>query len=243
MNKTPQRRLFPKPLPGSVSVIVPNHGRDLSLLKHSLPADVEFLEIDLGMERSKQRNIGITQAKGEILLILDSDQSIHPGLINELRDLFKLNYSAIYIPEIIVAKSFFGRIRAFERTFYNGTAVDVPRAVLAKACPFFDERLHGPEDSDWGNRIRGVRAVSRHPLYHHDDIGFIEYCRKKAYYTKSMRRYANKWPDDPVLKFKYRCWTVFTENGKWKNLIRHPVLTLGIIFVLIVRGIIYAKNR
>lgn len=225
-----------------VSVIVPNHGRDLSILKASLPLNVEFIEVNLGLERSEQRNIGIKQAHGTYYLILDSDQSISPGLIEECCKLVSMGYSCVYIPEIIIAKSFFGRIRAFERTFYTGTCIDVPRFVHFYACPTFDTMLHGPEDSDWGHRIMGVRGISKNVLYHHDDIGFREYCKKKAYYSKSLKRYREKWPEDKCFNLKYRCWTVFTEKGKWKRLIRHPVLSLGILFILIVRGIIYVRN-
>ena len=68
-----------------VSVIVPNHGRDISSIKKvvdNMP-DVEFLEVDLGFERSYQRNIGIAQAKGEYIFILDSDQLPTETLILE----------------------------------------------------------------------------------------------------------------------------------------------------------------
>jgi glycosyltransferase involved in cell wall biosynthesis len=224
------------------SVIVANHGRDTSKLVSSLPAGVEYLEINQGLERSAQRNIGIDNARGKYLLILDSDQNISPGLIRECETLMWAGFSCVYIPEIIVAKSFFGKIRKFEREFYTGTAIDVPRFVDKRYCPKFNLELSGPEDADWGNRIRGCRAISTSPLYHHDDVSFIEYMRKKIYYTKSMRKYAELWPDDKCLNLKYRCWDVFVEDGKWRKLIAHPILTLGIIFLLIVRGIIYAKR-
>lgn len=227
-----------------VSVIVPNHNRDISVLKASLPKDgVELIEINRGLERSMQRNMGILEAHGEAFLILDSDQSVSPELIKECVSLVKQGYSSIYIPEIIVAKSFFGKIRNFERSFMDGTHVDVPRFVLRKACPMFDTSMSGPEDADWGQRIPGLRTISKNPLYHNDDIGFVDYCKKKAYYTKSMRRYISKWPNDPCIDFKYRCWTIFTEKGKWKKLLIHPILTLGVIGLLITRGIIFYVNR
>jgi len=226
-----------------ISVIVPNHNRDISKLKESLPESVELIEVNLGLERSEQRNLGIRKAKGQYLLILDSDQSIEQGLIDECVDLMMQGNYAVYIPEIIVVKSFFGKIRAFERTFYTGTAVDVPRFVDAQFCPEFNTELNGPEDAEWGSRIRGYKAISKHCLYHHDDISFWEYCKKKAYYSKSMKRYAELCPDDKCLNLKYRCWTVFTENGKWKELVKHPILTMGIIFVLAIRGVIYYANR
>ena len=34
-----------------------------------------------------------------------------------------------------------------------------------------------------------------------------------------------------------------TEKGKWKRLLRHPILTLGIMFIILVRGIIYATKK
>ncbi len=198
--------------------------------------------IDVGKERSAQRNIGLKQCKADYILILDSDQSISRNLIEECLYLFSIGYSAIYIPEIIVATSWFGKIRKFEREFYTGTAIDVPRFVK-KNCPKFDESLNGPEDSAWGHELNGIRAISKNVLYHHDDVGVFEYFRKKAYYTKSMNLYAKKYPKDRCLDWRYRCFTVFTERGKWKKLIRHPLLTLGVMAIVFVRGIIYLTRR
>ena len=225
-----------------VSIVCANHGRDLTQLKASLPKGVEFIEVDVGKERSAQRNIGIKKAKGDIIIWLDSDQVLSRGVVEECEFLLKIGYTCVFIPEIIIAKSFFGRIRAFERTFYTGTAVDVPKAVLKRHCPMFDETITGPEDALWGSKIPGMRAVSKKVLYHYDDVGFWNYVAKKSYYTKSMRRYAKLNPNDKCLNFRYRCWTVFTENGKWKEFLKHPILTLGIIFLLIVRGVIYVNR-
>lgn len=230
-----------------VSVIVPTHHKNIHTLEDSIEKsthkDIEIVYVHLGLERSEQRNIGIKHSKGKYLLILDSDQSISPNLIKECVDIMHEGFSAVYIPEKIIAKSFFGKIRAFERTFYDGTAIDVPRFVRRDICPMFDESLTGPEDADWGNRIPGFKTISKNPLYHHDDISLWTYIRKKIYYSKSMRAYAKKWPDDPCINIFYRCFTVFVEKGKWKKLLAHPILSLGILFVLAIRGIIYATSR
>lgn len=225
------------------SVIVANHDRDITLLRRSVPRGVELVEINRGFERSRQRNMGIQECTGDVIIWLDSDQSLSEGLVDECERLFEQGYNSIYIPEIIVANSLFGKVRKFERWFLTGTAVDVPRAFVKHKCPLFDESMSGPEDADFGQRLKGRRAVSTRPLYHHDDIGFIDYCKKKAYYTKSMTRYKEKWPNDPCINFKYRCWTVFTEKGKWKELVKHPFLTIGVALLLGVRGIIYATQR
>ena len=228
----------------SASVIVPNHGRDISALKASVPTWVEFIEVNMGLERSAQRNIGIKKAKGDVLFILDSDQILKPGTIEECLEVISMGYSAVYIPETIVGCRLFTRIRAFERRFLNYTAVDVPRCVLRRICPLFDETMSGPEDSDWANRIPGIfgRCVDG-VMYHFDDIPFCEYIRKKAYYTKSMKRYKEKNPNDRCTNLKYRVWDVYTENGKWKKLLRHPLMAIGIIFILILRGVIYYANK
>ena len=228
-----------------ISVIVPNHGRDITKLYESLPTyeNIELVHINRGLERSAQRNMGIKEANGEFFLFLDSDQSVSPDLINECVDLMKAGYSCVYIPEMIIADGFFADIRKFEREFYTGTRVDVPRFVRRSCCPFFDLELHGPEDSDWSNRIKGERAISKNVLYHHDNIGFFEYLKKKAYYAKSMSKFKKRNPSDPVLTFKYRCWTVFTEKGKWVKLLKHPLLSLCMFFIIFLRGIIYVTRK
>jgi hypothetical protein len=225
------------------TVIVPNHNRDISVLKEQIPEDVELIEVNLGFERSFQRNLGILQASAAYYLFLDSDQTISPKLIDECIELCENGADAVYIPEVIVAKSWFGKLRAWERNFYTGTAVDVPRFIRGSVCPKFSTELNGPEDSDWANRIKGKIVTSKNFLYHHDDIGFFEYCKKKAYYSKSMKRYEERNPGDKCTNLKYRCWTVFTENGKWKELIKRPLSTIGLMLLIITRGIIYYANR
>ena len=237
------------PIKGLVSIVVPTHGyRNLEKLEYSVKSSTyknyELIIVNRNQERSQQRNYGIDLAKGEFLLWLDSDQSISPMLLWECVSLMN-NYKhleGLYIPEVIVADSFFGKIRKFEREFYTGTAIDCVRFVRMSICPRFDLELKGPEDADFDKKVKGPKAVTKYKLFHHDDISPLEYFKKKTYYTKSMRKYAEKWPNDPCLNLKYRCWTVFTEKWKWMKLFRHPILTCGVIFLLIVRGIIYARR-
>ncbi len=229
-----------------ISIIIPNHGRDLTQvlfsIQNSIYKDYEIIIVDKGKERSVQRNIGIDRAKGEYLLFLDSDQSVSERLLSECIELIKY-CNAIYIPEIIMTGGWFGRIRQFERQFYTGTAVDVVRFIRAKNCPRFDEQQHGTEDSDWDRRVSGIRMISYWPILHFDNIGFLDYCKKKAYYAKSMMRFIQCNPNDKLLNFKYRCWTIFIKNKKWKRLIKNPLLTLGIAFILFVRGVIYLCQK
>jgi glycosyltransferase involved in cell wall biosynthesis len=227
-----------------VSVIIPTHrGANLKPLFTSLELSTyrnfETIIVDEGLERSAQRNIGIDRAKGEYFLFLDSDMAVHPRLIEECVEIIKYCYG-IYLPEKIMTKGLFAKIRNFERQFYTGTAVDCVRFVRAYRCPRFDEAMSGPEDSDWDRRILGSKMTATYPVYHFDNINLLGYCKKKAYYSKSMKEFAKKNQGDLVLNLHYRCWKIFTENGKWKKLL-NP-LTLGVIFILAVRGVIYFAN-
>lgn len=235
-----------KPL---VSIIIPKTKKEdisqsLKALKSSSYKNIEIVVVDEGLERSAQRNIGITTAKGEYLLILDADQVVSRYLIEEC--LWKMHYlrylSGIYIPETIPGDTWFNRVRNFERQFYTGTCVDVVRFVRREGCPMFDKSMSGPEDSDWDRRIGGERMVSTACLYHYDNCDLKKYIAKKSYYAKSMKRYHEKHPDDKVLKLTYRCFWVFVEQGKWKKLLRHPILSLGILGIILVRGIIWIRR-
>ena len=230
---------------GLVSIVIPNHGRDLTKVKEAIRASTyqnyEIIVVDAGKERSAQRNIGIDAAKGEYLLFLDSDMLIHPSLLSECVRVWH-NKDALYIPEQIVDKGWFSRVRNWERQFYTSTPVDVVRFVRANRCPRFDESMNGPEDSDWDRRVQGRRGATYIPYLHDEDVTFLSYFKKKAYYAKTMDKFIAKHPNDPLLNWRWRCIGVFVERGKWKRLFNLP-MTISVMFILLLRGVIYLWNK
>jgi len=233
---------------GLVSCIIPVVRNDpfvagcIESIEKSTYKNFEIIVVDEGLERSAQRNIGIDRAKGEFLIFFDSDMRATPEL---LEDCVKkiAGHTAVYIPERIVTEGFFGYLRDWERQFYNGTLVDVVRFIRAECCPKFDESLHGVEDSDWERMIIKKNtpctfATSDYPFHHHDKVTLIKYLRKKAYYAKCLNQYRRKNPDDKLLTFKYRCFDVFVQNGKWKRLLSRPDLAFLVALLLFARGII-----
>ena len=70
---------------------------------------------------------------------------------------------------------------------------------------------------------------------------------KKAYYSKSMAMYQTKWQGNPALRKQfglyYRFLGVFIENGKWKRLLRHPILATVMYLERIMVGFTYLLNR
>lgn len=232
---------------GLVSVVIPIVRNDkhvagcVAAINASTYKNVEIIVVDEGKERSYQRNFGMDKAKGEYLLILDSDMLVTPNVIQDCvtRMMFHVELVGIYIPERIVTPGWFGRLRDWERQFYNGTLVDVVRFVRAKGCPRFDETLHGVEDSDWERQMPGPKATCDFEVHHYDKCGVIKYLKKKAYYAQCLGRYKSKNPNDKLLTFKYRCFDVYVQEGKWKRLLLKPHYALGMFMLLFARGLIF----
>lgn len=229
---------------GMVSCVIPIVRNDphvagcIEAIKNSTYKNVEIIVVDEGRERSYQRNFGIKKAQGEYLIWIDSDMRLHPNLLEDCVKKIE-GHVAVYIPERIVTEGFFGKLRDWERQFYNGTLVDVVRFIRTKDCPLFDETLHGVEDSDWERQIEPKNFVtSDYPFYHHDKVNLIKYLKKKAYYARSLNQYRRKNPDDRLLTFKYRCFDIFVQDGKWKRLLSKPHYAFLVACLLFARGII-----
>jgi glycosyltransferase involved in cell wall biosynthesis len=233
-----------------VSVVIPTTDKELKMaefcretIENSSYGNVEVLIVNEGRERSEQRNLGIKWSKGKYIMYLDSDQFVSNELIKECVYLMEEGYNGVYIPETIVTPGWFGRLRNYERQFYTGTPIDCVRFFKRRGCPRFSTELHGPEDSLHDRQIKEPKAVAKNVVYHEDGITFFDYFKKKAYYSKSMKKYAELSPDDKCLNFWWRCFGVFIENGKWKRFLRHPIKSTGVMIMIFLRGIIYLINR
>lgn len=208
-----------------------------------------------GPERSAQRNLGGEQAAGKYVIYLDADMILSEEVIEEcVKKCEQDNCIALYIPEKIIGEGFWIKVRDFERSFYDGTCIDAIRFIhrdkfLERGG--FDEQLTGPEDWDFDRRIReaGKVGIVKSPLYHNENFfNITEYLRKKSYYSKSFDGYIEKWGrDNRIIKKQlggwYRYFGVFVENGKWKKLLRHPVLTAGMYWLRGLVGIVFLINK
>ncbi|URA09697.1 glycosyltransferase family 2 protein [Thermospira aquatica] len=230
---------------------------------------------DKGPERSAQRNYGMIEvARGDYVMYVDADMLLSPSLIEGcVKTMGKEEgIVALYIPEIILGKNFFSKVRRFERVFYNGTVIDAARFFFRKKFiegGGFDVTLCGVEDWDMDKRIKTFgkvlllsypensytgfvssfvkeRGITRLPkfscVFHNEsEFNLRKYLSKKNYYTKSFHPYIEKWgKDDPDLRkqlgFFYRYIGVFVEKGKWKRIMLHPVLTMGMFFLRVLVG-------
>lgn len=210
---------------------------------------------NFGPERSAQRNFGVKQAATKYIFYLDADMILSEKIIEECVDKCENeDCSALYIPEKIMGKGFWIKVRDFERSFYNATMIDCVRFMQRDKfleINGFDENLTGPEDWDFDRRVRKICKVGiiKAPIYHNErKFNFERYLQKKSYYAKSFDKYIQKWGrNDPIIKkqigFCYRYFRVFIENGKWRKLLSHFVLTLGMYILRCLIGFIYLIRR
>lgn len=208
-----------------------------------------------GSERSSQRNFGAKAANGQYLLYLDADMILSPGVIEEcLKKCERNRINALYIPERIIGEGFWIKVRDFERSFYTGTVVDATRFIrkdLFEKVGGFDESLVGPEDWDFDRRIRkvGRTGIIQSALHHNEGrFNIKSYLNKKNYYVDGIRNYAAKWgPNDSETTKQIGAWYrligVFIDEGKWKKLIRRPLLAIAMYKLRVEVAITYYLNR
>lgn len=209
---------------------------------------------NFGSERSAQRNFGIQQAMGKYILYLDADMALSENAIQEcIEKCEREGRIGLYIPERIIGKGYWIKVRDFERSFYNATCIDAVRFVQKDKfleIGGFDESLTGPEDWDFDRRIKeiGKTDIINSLIYHNEgEFNLKRYIKKKIYYARSFDAYIEKWgKEDPIVKkqlgFWYRYFWVFFNSDKWRRLIRYPLLTMGIYFLRIMVGVEYFKE-
>jgi len=213
----------------------------------------------IGPERSTQKNFAAKKAQGQYLLFLDADMTVSPGLIKTSINAFQRNKKlvAAYLPEKITGQGYFGQVRTFERSFYNGTPIDglrlFTKEIFLKSAGF-DESLHAFEDWDLDKRVKVLGETTlinspRAKIFHHEkDFRLKNYLAKKSYYLKDQKKYFQKWGrGDPDLKKQfspyYRALGVFIERGKWRRLLTRLHLFPGILFLRGLVGLLYLYQR
>jgi len=115
-----------------------------------------------GPERSTQRNFGMLEkSTGQYLMFLDADMILSPNVVEE--SVKKMGSEeglvGVYISEVVLGKSYFSKVRRFERSFYDGTVIDgarfIKKSVFEKVGGF-DEDLYAAEDWDLDKRLKKI---------------------------------------------------------------------------------------
>lgn len=192
---------------------------------------------DCGPERSAQRNFGAKKSRGGYLVFLDADMELSPGVIKDcVATIRRLGVKALTIPEKTVGKSFFAKIRRFEREMYmKEPDYEVPRFFEGKI--FFeyggyDKRLTGPEDYDLPYRIKKtykIGRISKYIFHHEEGLTLKKQLSKKYYYAKKGALYASKHPRLIWVQGTILFRKVYLKH--WRKFLQHPAL--GISFIIV----------
>lgn len=113
----------------------------------------------------------------------------------------------------------------------------------------------GTSNSKWGKEEEYIRSHCVEPckfpnVIFHDESNFSlrHYLQKKRHYATDMQKYIDKWgANDPDIKeqfgIRYRYFTVFLEKNKWRKCMKHPLLFFSTLFLRILVGFVYIRNR
>ena len=226
---------------------------DTKAIAASLGAKV----LDKGPERSAQRNLGWQTAAARWVVILDADMIMPRETIEEMLACASRGdgIAAYWIPEVRTGEGIRVKARNLERSFYDGTCIDALRffskEILEKTGGYDESLIAGPEDWELDIRVLGTGAkcavLKNHLIHNEKRLTLKKMLEKKAYYTKSFAAYQAKWKDHPAVKRQFSPWYrfvgVFVEKGKWKRLLRHPILAAVMYFERVAVGIVYLANR
>ncbi len=206
--------------------------------------------------RGAQINFGVSKSKGDIVFFPDADMIFDINLLKEV--VGRSNEAdAFFVPEIVIGKGLLGKIRNFERAFYNNTCIDairfIKKDIFILLNGFDTENIEfGPDDWDFTKTIKksGFRlGITHSGLYHNEEsMSWKYYLIKKSKYANTFRQYIAKWgkgDNDIQNQFSifYRYFGVFVENGKWIKLLKNPFLTIGMYCLKFSIGVFYIIKK
>src|SRR3989344_4799406 len=194
-------------------------------------------------EMSAQRNHGAKKSKGKYLIFLDADMELTKNVVKDCMCLMNSDkkMGGAVIPEKSIARSYWEKVKAFEREFYNEHGDPITDAArFFKKNVFvsvggYDEKITGPEDWDFPETVKkaGFRIgrISSQILHHERISSPINLAKKKYYYALCSPRYLKKhsipiWGPKTV----YFLRPVFYKN--MNKFIEHPTLFLGMSIML-----------
>lgn len=239
----------------NIEVIIVDQQSDDSTLKKCSKFNIKILSAPKSKfytPPTASRNIGAKLAKGKYLLHIDSDMELMPRVVEEcVRKCEYEGFGAIVIHEIDIAKGYWGKCKALERSCYAGDSdIEGARFVIKEifdAIGGYDESLSSGEDWDINQRYMSITKLSDIESFikhHQGKLNLLKMIKKKYHYGKSLHNYIKKHLD-MAKKQIVLIRPVYIRN--WRRLACDPLHTAGFLFMrcceFSAAGIGYIKNR
>lgn len=233
-------------------IVVDNGSKDGTA---QIAANLADEVLDVGPERSAQRNAGARAANGAYVVFIDSDMHLRPDVIGACIGQAQAGADAVVIPELSFGEGFWARCKALERSCYHGDetieAARFFRREMFFAVGGYDETIpFGPEDWDIHIRVRaaGGRMGRANAIIDHDEgtLEFGELMARKYYYGKATERYIRNHGG-----MARRQLTLLRPAflRHWRRLARHPLTAAAMLVMKTCElsagaaGLIVARTR
>lgn len=267
-----------------VSVIVPTKNSSSTLeaclqsIKNQTYKDIELIVVDnfstdntpgiaekyadkflqIGPERSAQRNYGVEHSKGELVAIIDSDMELSNKVVEECVEVYlkNKNMGGIIVPEESFGIDFWTQCKKLERSYYVGVhwmeAARVFKKDIYQKLGGYNTDLVSGEDWDLSQRASPLGKIERTKsfIFHNEGkLSLYKTLKKKFYYASRFSKYINKTNSDnlsnqiSILK-RYKLFL-----SKPKIIFAHPFLWLGMVCMKTLEfgfgalGLVYSKFK
>ncbi|HSX27941.1 MAG TPA: glycosyltransferase [Candidatus Saccharimonadales bacterium] len=193
-------------------------------------------------ERSTQRNFGVRKARGEYVVIIDSDMELQPEVIANCVATAEADptVKGIIIPEESFGQGFWAQCKRLERSFYVGIdwieAARFFRKATFEEVGGYNEALVSGEDWDLSQRVGAIGTLARVDtfiLHNEQQLKLMRTLRKKFYYAGKFTAYTaqtvptevSRQPTNIVLR---RFGLYFSRP---QVLLGNPLLGVGMLFM------------
>jgi glycosyltransferase involved in cell wall biosynthesis len=196
-----------------------------------------------GPERSAQRNFGVKRARGDLVMIIDSDMVLGSQVVAACVAEFtrQPGLAGVVIPEESFGQGFWAQCKRLERSFYVG----VPWMEAARCFPRkeylrlggYDEQLVSGEDWDLSQRAALQGPLGRVDQYIRHNEGHLKLTgllRKKYYYAQKFASYIAKQGQEGTSHSRSQTGILARYQlflARPGRLFRHPLQGLGMLFM------------